>query len=793
MSSRFGRTLRVAWRALLAVVILVSVLLLLCNTNVVRWPHRTFELKKIRASRGLAYTAKLPAPWLGFVLLPNTGILTEDGRAMRRVAENGTVRDEGMGAFRVGGDRVLFSSSDGGNPLTNGRAYLLRLDTVVAPLVRLAILTGGGLAVLLLLWKILRALLPGVRRSIAENAGNMPAISARTVALVLFAFALAVRVGFLWLNPVYTDEKMSIRGAPFSDARDWHWMARSAATGHGVDSTYPGMRAFYPMFLANFYTWFGPSVPLAKGLQALIGAASASLLFLILRRATPLWPALAVALFFAVDPRQITQSGTLMTEPFGLLLIMLSAWCMIGGGERRRPALLVAAGAFFACSNLARPLTLFAFPLYVALIAANAWVRDSRRGRAALLHSGAFALGTAICLAPWVIRERVVHGIWSISCNSSTALFAASTPEFGVWGDGVEILSRKAGIPRNVKARYDFYQARFVENLKKYPGFYVSNVARSFRVAAMGGTNVPPHLRGLGLWAMAFAVVGVAFALWWRPFPAAVLVVCHFGGLLGSALFGNPDLQRVRLLIDWIEAGWTFAGVFAVGSVGVALLLRVPIRALPGGAARDAADEPPARWLRWIGWGFVGFLTISSSRLVFLNVFATLPPRMPLRYSDEERTAHLREFAARFPAWQRIADPALMAAPRSWTRRAFVEFGSIERDVYHFPANVGFQLWSGPFTPRPYEHTSFLLRVSGASFAGLAWTEFAGEIPPALRATPCLLIGLARSNPAPAYFENSIEAVAIIPAPDYKPDFAKAIVAPVSPETESLLPQLVVQ
>ena len=105
--------------------------------------------------------------------------------------------------------------------------------------------------------------------------------------------------------------------------------------------------------------------------------------------------------------------------------------------------MLFASGAFLACSNLARPLTLFAFPICVAIIAANSWLRESRRWKMAVLHSSAFALGTVVFLAPWVIRQRVVHGIWTISCNSSSALFAASTPEFGVWRDGVESLPRQ--------------------------------------------------------------------------------------------------------------------------------------------------------------------------------------------------------------------------------------------------------------------------------------------------------------------------------------------------------------
>ena len=817
--------LRLAWRAALAVPVVFSALLLLWMGKLLPWPERTLPLTKIRATEGFGFTSKLPAPWPGFAFVGLSGILTEDGREMTPVKENGLVRQNGMGAFRVGGERVLFSSSDGSDPLKNGRVYSLRVPTVVVPWLRPLILCGGALAGFLFFGKNLRPVIARLRPVAAESAGS-PAISAWKWALALFVLALAVRAGFILANPDYTDGQMSIRGVPYSDAGGWHAMAKSTARGRGVDSAFPGMRALYPMFLANFYTWFGPSPALAKALQALIGAATTAVIFLALRRAMPLWPSVAAALFFAVDPRQVTQAGRLMTEPFGLLLTVLSAWCLIGGGERRRPAMLFASGAFFACSNLTRPLTLFAFPIFVTLVAANSWLRETHRWRAALLHSAAFAFGTVLCLAPWIIRERVTHGIWSISSNSSSALFAASTPEFGTWTTGVEALPEQAGIPHKVKPRFDFFQERFRENLKRHPGFYAANVRRSLVIAALRNENISIAFYGAGLgalgiftmlaalrgggraaaaialpallavpglflvnepWAGALALVGAAFTLWWRLFPGAVLVVCHFGALLGSALFGNPDLERMSLLADWLVAGWMFAGLLAIGSGISGLLLRFPSRAILG-PGRKCRDDPPPRALRWLGWIFAAFLLLSSTRLVVLNVFTKHPPGPKPKLTDLQRSAFMQEFATRFPEWQRLADPALISAPPGWKRRAFVEFGALDREVFRFPAGVGFPHWQGVFDPRPYAHNAFTFQAYVAPFAGGVWMEIAGDIPPSLFETPCLLIGMAKVRPVvAAYFPNSVEAVAIIPAPDLKPDFNRALVAPVCAETQALL------
>lgn len=833
MPSKRVRAIRVAWRFLLLAVALSAVLMHLWIREALPWPGRAFELKETRKTGGFASMMKLPQPWPGFVFIPQSATLTEDGRAMTRANENGLVREKGMGAFRVGESRVLFSASDGSDPETNGRKYTLALRTAVSPKIRPWITAAGVIAALLLLGGNFVALARSMRRSavlFVECAGSLPPPSARKWALALFAGALAVRAGFLWLNPEYTDRQMSIAGVPYSDARDWNAMARSTALGRGVDSTSPGMRPLYPIFLAHLYTWCGDSLILAKALQALIGAGSAALIFLALRRAMPLWAALAAALFFAVDPREVTQAGKLMTEPFGTLLILLSVWCLMIGGERRRPAMLFASGAFFACSNLARPLTLFAFPLFAGLVALKAWLRGTRRWRAAMLHSAAFAFGTAICLAPWIARQRAVHGIWGISANTASALFAASTPEFGVWEARVEALPAEAGIPRGIKERDEFFQMRFRENLRKHPGFYASNVAHRLRNAALASNNVSPALRWAGLgafcilmalallradprstpaltlpfvvalpalafanepWASALAFAGVVFALWWRWFPAAVLVVTHFGALLGSALFANPDLPRMRLLIDWLEAGWMFAGLLAIASLAVSLLLRIPFRSvagLPCAAERNPVDENAPRWLRGIGWGFAAFLIVSASRLVVLNCFTAPAAKPHWDLTDADRTALLNQLVSRDPTWQRIADPALMQATRGWARTVFVEPGWLEPEVYRLPAGFGFEHWTGLFAPRSHEHTCFTFRGPGRSFAARVWVEFAGDIPPAVRSEPCILIGLAKVRPTvTAYFENSVEAVAIVPAPDLKPDIARIISAPEVPETRALL------
>ena len=231
MSSRLMSVFRLACRAALAASVLLSAILLLWMGKVLPWPERTIPLTKIRATEGYGFTSKLPKPWPAFTFVGPSGVLTEDGRELTPVKGNGLVRQDGLGAFRVGGERVLFSSSDGSDPLKNGRAYLLRVPTVVPPPLRPLILGVGAIAGFLLFGKILRRVIVRLRPAVAERAGGVPAISASKWALALFVLALTVRAGFILLNPDYTDEQMSIRGVPYSDASDWNRMAKSTALG----------------------------------------------------------------------------------------------------------------------------------------------------------------------------------------------------------------------------------------------------------------------------------------------------------------------------------------------------------------------------------------------------------------------------------------------------------------------------------------------------------------------------------------------------------------------------------
>src|SRR5581483_4098392 len=131
----------------------------------------------------------------------------EDGRALgpAHVFAEG-VALWGRGRYRHDARVVLFSSSDGSDPRTNGRRYELRWSWSPGPLLLAALVIGAT---------VLNA-----RRAARALAWLERAPPAALTALVV-AVALAFRVQVALREPALTFGGHLVKGALHSDARDW--------------------------------------------------------------------------------------------------------------------------------------------------------------------------------------------------------------------------------------------------------------------------------------------------------------------------------------------------------------------------------------------------------------------------------------------------------------------------------------------------------------------------------------------------------------------------------------------
>ena len=120
------------------------------------------------------------------------------------------------------------------------------------------------------------------------------ASSKAAVASLFFLLALLVRLYFVRSHPNF-DNIFSVRGVPYSDGHLWVSAAIELAQGHGLGAV---LRPGFSILLAFFYVWFGTSFHIITELHVLIGALTASLIYLVGERVFTKEIASAAALFF---------------------------------------------------------------------------------------------------------------------------------------------------------------------------------------------------------------------------------------------------------------------------------------------------------------------------------------------------------------------------------------------------------------------------------------------------------------------------------------------------------------
>lgn len=219
--------------------------------------------------------------------------------------------------------------------------------------------------------------------------------------LILFFLALAVRFIFV----------VFYQGLPH-DAIGYDMLARNLLAGNGFSwepapPYHPNLfrTPVYPVFLAIIYKLFGFHDTIVYVVQALIGSATCSVVYLIARRYWDRRLALLASLLNATYLYAAYHVSVKLTETLFTFLMCCAIYIVVLGSQKQSWRLMAVAGAVMGVAILCRPeallFPLLLLPLFLVL----------HRFRAPWLKMGmALVVSAFLIVLPWSIRNYYVSG-----------------------------------------------------------------------------------------------------------------------------------------------------------------------------------------------------------------------------------------------------------------------------------------------------------------------------------------------------------------------------------------------
>lgn len=705
-----------------------------------------------------------------------TAQLTEDDRPLFRVTSHREVRQHGSGRFRLHGRLVSFAPWDNSDPNTNGRRYVFYAPRPFKPA-----LVWGGLALVAGAHWLARR---GIGSAAFPNREKPPDPKWWASSTVLFfsmlGVSLAVRAALVIANPEPNDGFMMARGMPYSDAQWWLDMTRSMADGHGLSGASNGQRPVYPLMLSPWLAMGVSGVAAAQWFNVVLGAAAAAVAgMLVTRLAGPLAGA-ALAVFMSAGGMQLRMLPLPMSETTGLALLVTSLALLWRGAELRKSRDLFLGGVFFGLSNLACPFTLLGLPLAGVVAAA-------RRGRwTGFIRRGAWvAAGASLIVIPWLVRQKMTHGIATISLNGPQMLYATASPS-GRYDTSVAIPILEAGVAGDPAREAQEYARLFRETVRRDPGVYFARLRDGFTAwwlkfdpqhpafvlslilfgfvcglhrwwkgggpgALAAAALVPPSIMALsrldGGWWMALAAAGALLTTdrrCWRLAGLALSVVPGCAAM--NALTSGALANRLWVMADWL--------ILALALItlrhGIATVSAW--RGFDGVSAASGTRDPAAggevRGLDGVAWVQGAWIACAALVVTALAMRGPAPVMaLPAPAAEAALAARIESLAVTGLAGRVPADsPLLWSGPvRLGPHRACL------------PGRQAVGHWSRAFAPRNETRTVIAAAAATRRPATLQIPGDVRSLPPG----PWFAVGILNHDPD-AFFGAEIDMIEVV-------------------------------
>lgn len=558
------------------------------------------ELKKSQQKGKNAYRVRVPKA-MRAALTAARGRILENGKPLpHAVRAIRLVEKQGYGRYRIAGDYIYLSATDNSDPRTNGMVYELRAPRVIKPALFWLSLLGATAALFMLI----------------RHRDPPPVLVPSRRLETALAGLLALIILVIWQqhHSDVSDGWLVVNGMPASDARGWVEVAQSLADGRGFNGGFEAHRGGYGVIVGAVFALIGGgSVAAAKYINVLLLTLAATLIFTFARSAfgsLVAWILLAAVL---LGERYGILTQYTLTEPVGFAVGMIGLHQIYLAAAVNRPLHFLLAGIFLALSNITRPFTLLALPVFGLILLILA-IRGRWGIKPFLLRTALYVGGAFLVFGPWVLKQKLAWNVATLDLNSAVMLYGAAQipPEDS---DGKRYLDSRhyeegvqAGIAEGDRtASYHYFKDRYKETVANDPAEYFSYLRQCFvRFFEAPGLADPGVRASLGA-AFFLALGWLAMRLRCAPLlllggtwplvapllakaPAAVVLaiaaclsVAGFGrrgriaisllaaSLLGAgtlnAMVGNFALDRGTVFIEWITLLLCTTGIFALARI----------------------------------------------------------------------------------------------------------------------------------------------------------------------------------------------------------------------------------
>jgi len=363
-----------------------------------------------------------------------------------------------------------------------------------------------------------------------------------SVALILLA-AIAFRIVYL----LQYKGSVPYFSVPIVDSQVYDAWAQRLVAGEGYGPKPFYMAPFYPYLLALLYKIAGHKLLFVYLLQAVVGALSLFLVYILGRRISGHRAGLFAMVFLAFYAPLVYLESKLLTETLAVALNLTSILLVMRALDRPMAARFLIAGLALGMSIICRPAALITAALVVVwLVLPAVRMRHGIRARFTAL----LVIGIAATILPITVRNYVVGKDFAVITTNAGIVFAqgnsrsstgffASLPEFSgsvhtEQEEGIRLAGEALGHPVKPSECSSYWLGYGLRYIREHPGSYAALLLRKVVWSLHNGESA--------------CVCNVYLEK--QLVPALRLLFMPFSALLALGLFGIAHEMRRNVSRD---------------------------------------------------------------------------------------------------------------------------------------------------------------------------------------------------------------------------------------------------